>query len=240
VSTLSELKELLVTANHILAREGVVDAFGHVSVRHPERPGCYLLSCSRSPALVRAEDVMEFDLEGVPAGGDQRSAYLERFIHGAVYERRPDVHAVIHNHSHELLPYSVTDTPLRPLIHVAGSIGAHVPVWDIAERLGDTSLLVTDMAKARDLAERLDSHTAVLMRGHGAAVTGDSIRTAVLRAIYLQINARVDLQARALGPVKYLSAGEIAQSLENLLGSRAAERAWEYFKSRVESEGDES
>jgi ribulose-5-phosphate 4-epimerase/fuculose-1-phosphate aldolase len=226
------LRELLATANRILATEGVVDAFGHISARHPERPDRYLLSRSCSPALVTADDIMEFDLSGEVVGPDDRKPYLERFIHGGVYEARPNVQSVVHNHSHQLIPFGVTGTPIRPLIHVAGSIGQQAPVWDIRDRFGDTSLLVTNMDQARDLAAGLGANTAVLMRGHGAVVTGDSVRSAVLTAIYLQINAGLDLQARQLGEVKYLSPGEIALSDETLLAENPATRAWAYFEAR--------
>jgi ribulose-5-phosphate 4-epimerase/fuculose-1-phosphate aldolase len=229
---LTEWRAVLVTANHILAHEGVVDAFGHVSARHPEHPDRYLLSCSRSPALVSADDLMEFDLASQVVGPDSRSPYLERFIHGAIYAARPDVHAIVHSHAHELIPFGVTATPIRPLIHVAGAIGATVPIWDIADRYGDTSLLVTNADVARDLASTLGPNTAALMRGHGAVVTGSSVRNAVLTAIYLNVNASLDLQARALGKVKYLSQGETRKTVAALLGEAPAARAWEYFEKR--------
>ena len=232
MSSLAELRTLLATANHILAHEGVVDAFGHISARHSEHADRYLLSCSRSPALVSADDIMEFDLASNVVGTDTRSPYLERFIHGAIYESRPDVHAVVHSHAHELIPFGVTGTPIRPLIHVAGAIGAEVPIWDIAARFGDTSLLVTNAAVARDLATTLGRSTAALMRGHGAVVTGSSVRNAVLTAIYMNVNASLDLQSRALGKVKYLSAGEVEKTVAALLGDAPAARAWEYFEKR--------
>jgi ribulose-5-phosphate 4-epimerase/fuculose-1-phosphate aldolase len=223
---------MLVTANHILAREGVVDAFGHISARHPEQPGRYFLSCSRSPALVSTDDIMEFDLANDVIGADSRAPYLERFIHGAIYEARPDVQAVVHSHAHELIPFGVTRTPIRPLIHVAGAIGATVPVWDIAERFGDTSLLVTNNDVARDLAATLGQSTVALMRGHGCVVTGSSVRNTVLTAIYLSVNASLDLQSRALGEVQYLSAGEVQKTVAALLSEAPAARAWEYFEKR--------
>lgn len=235
MSSLDELRTLLTTANHILAHEGVVDAFGHISARHPEHPDRYLLSCSRSPALVRADDIMEFDLASNVIGTDARSPYLERFIHGAIYESRPDVHAVVHSHAHELIPFGVTNTPIRPLVHVAGAIGAQVPIWDIADRFGDTSLLVSNAPAARDLAATLGRSTAALMRGHGAVVTGSSVRNAVLTAICLSVNASLDLKSRALGEVKYLSPGEVEKTVTALLGDVPAARAWEYFENRCAS-----
>src|SRR5216684_4447909 len=142
----------VVIANRILAHEGVVDAYGHVSVRHPLDPTRYLLSRSRAPELVERGDIVEFDLEGKSVGGDTRAPYLERFIHGAIYEARPDVQAVVHAHAEEILPFGITDVPLRPVIHSGSFIGRHVPVWDIADNFGDTDLLVRDMSQGRDLA----------------------------------------------------------------------------------------
>src|SRR3989449_2067842 len=156
----------LVVANRILANEGVVDAYGHVSVRHPLHPERYLLSRSRSPELVERGDVMEFMLDGTPVGGDTRPPYLERFIHGALYEARPEVQAVVHAHAEAVLPFTVSTTPLRPVVHMASFIGARIPGGDIRDSFGDTNLLVGDMAQGRDLARGLGSERVVLMRGH--------------------------------------------------------------------------
>jgi HCOMODA/2-hydroxy-3-carboxy-muconic semialdehyde decarboxylase len=225
----------IATANHILAGEGVVDAFGHISARHPEDPGRFLLSRSLSPAQVTPSDIMTFDAEGRVVGEDDRTPYLERFIHAAIYAARADVNAVVHNHAHDLIPFGVTGTPIRPLIHLAGAIGAVVPIWDIADRFGDTNLLVSDMAQARDLAEALGGNVAALMRGHGAVVTGGSVRNATLLSIYLQVNARLDLASRQLGEVRYLSDGEIQRAPEVLLIGPPAHRAWDYFAARWRS-----
>lgn len=225
----------LVTANRILAREGVLDAFGHVSVRHPEAPDRFLLSRSRSAAQVTSDDIMVFDLAG-EAVDDTRPAFLERFIHAGVYEARPDVGAVVHNHSPELIPYGVTNTPIRPLIHVGGCIGEVVRTWDIRHRFGGTSMLVTGMDHARDLAGFLSKGHCALMRGHGAVVTGVSVRETVLRSIYLQLNARLDLQARQLGSVVYLTPEEIELGEPTLLHENPAERAWAYFAARAAEE----
>lgn len=228
----------LATANRILAREGVLDAFGHVSVRHPEHSDRYLLSCSRSAAQVVTADIMVFDLSGAPVD-DDRPVFLERFIHAGVYEARPDVGAVVHNHSPDLIPYGVTDTPIRPLVHVGGCIGERVRTWDIRDNFGDTSMLVTGMEHARDLAEGLGADQAALMRGHGAVVTGSTLRECVLRSIYLQLNARLDLQARQLGAVNYLTPGEIALGEPTLLHDNPAARAWSYFAARAGGEPDQ-
>lgn len=230
-----DLCDTIATANHILGGEGVVDAFGHVSARHPDDPSRFLLSRSLSPAQVTAQDIMTFDQDGSIVGDDDRTPYLERFIHAAIYVARPDVQAVVHNHSHDLIPFGVTGTPIRPLIHVAGAVGGVVPIWDIADRFGDTNLLVTNMDQARDLAATLGGNVAALMRGHGAVVTGASLRDATLLSIYLQVNARVDLASRQLGTVRYLSDGEILHAPGALLADQPAKRAWDYFAARWRS-----
>ncbi len=232
-SGLIEALREIVVANRILAHEDVVDAFGHVSVRHPENPGHYLMARSRSPELVTMDDIMEFTVQGDVVGGDQRKPYAERHIHGGIYEARPEVMSVVHNHSHAVIPFSVTKTPLRPLMHVTGVIGDHVPVWDIEDRFGSTSLLVTNMEQGRDLAARMGDARVVLMRGHGCAIAAGSIKEAVLTAIYTQVNAKLQLQAMPLGEVKYLSPAEIELTPETLVGPLAKERAWEYFARRA-------
>ena len=233
MSSLVNVLHEIVIANRLLAREDVVDAFGHVSVRHPENQDRYLMSRSRSPELVTIEDIMEFSLTGENIGDDTRKPYAERHIHGAIFEKRQDVNAVVHNHSHAVIPFSVTDTPLRPLMHVTGVIGGHVPVWDIEEKFGSTSLLVTNMQQGRDLADKMGSAAVILMRGHGCAIAATNLRAAVLTAIYTQVNAKLQLQAMSLGDVKYLSAEEIALTPETLVGALAMERAWEYFERRA-------
>ncbi len=221
--------EELAIANHILSGEEVVDAFGHISARHPDRSDRFLLSEAVSPSAVKPENILELTLDGEVVSGEMRKSYLERFIHAGIYASRPDVGAVVHNHSQDIIPYGVTGTEIRPLIHTAGAIGAIVPVWDIADRFGDTSLLVTNIDCAHDLATKLANHTAVLMRGHGVTVVGNGVREAVLVAIYLQINARLDWRARQLGTVKYLSDAEILLSRDALLGEGPARRAWDYY-----------
>jgi ribulose-5-phosphate 4-epimerase/fuculose-1-phosphate aldolase len=221
----------LVVANRILAREGVVDAYGHVSVRHPDDPQRYLMSRSRSPELVTLDDIMEFTLDGQPIDGRDRSVYAERFIHAGVYEARPDVKSVVHSHAYEVIPFGVTATPIRPLLHTASRIGAEVPTWDIRDRFGDTNLLVVNMGQARDLARSLGNRAAALMRGHGCVVCGSSVRQAVMTAIYLRINARLQMQAMRMGEVRYLSPGEIA-ARENS-GDVGFVRSWEYLRVRA-------
>jgi len=233
MADLQDLIADLVIANRILGREGVCDAFGHISVRHPERAGRYLLSCSRSPELVEADDIMVFELDGTPVDGGGRKPYLERFIHGAIYEARPDVQAVVHNHAPGVIPYSVTKTPLRPIQHTFARIGADIPVWDIHDRFGDTNMLVSNVEQGRDLAACLADNVVVLMRGHGCTVTAPSIAEAVLTSIYLQANARLQMDAMGLGEVKYLTPGEIDASSQINQPPVGSERAWEYFKARA-------
>jgi len=229
----------LVMANRILAREGVVDAYGHVSIRHPDNPNHYLISCSRSPELVTLSDIMEITLDGEPIDARGRTMYAERFIHGAMYEKRPEVNSVIHNHSHAVIPFGVSKVPLRPLIHVGASIGERVPVWDIRDKFGDTNLLVVNMEQGRDLAASIGGGRAALMRGHGCVVTGKAVKEAVLTAVYLQVNARIQMDAIRLGgdDVVYLSPGEIQEQESIMFGDLSVNRAWEYLVMRAGAQG---
>jgi ribulose-5-phosphate 4-epimerase/fuculose-1-phosphate aldolase len=229
-----QVRRDLVIANRVLAHQNVVDAYGHVSVRHPSRPEHFLLSRSRSPELVAEGDIMEFKLDGRVAGDDERPPYLERFIHGAVYEARPDVHAVVHSHAEETLAFSITGVPLRPVIHVARGIGASVPVWDIAEKFGDdTDLLVTNAEHGRDLAKRLGEGRVVLMRGHGFAAAGSTIMDVVRTSVYLPVNARVLAAAMGFGAFKTLAPGEIRAGAMFNPAAPEAWRAWEYWAHRA-------
>ena len=224
----------VVIANRILAHEGIVDAYGHVSVRHPRDPKRYLLARSLSPEMVRQADIMEFDLEGTPAGGDSRQPYLERFIHGAVYEARPEVLAVVHAHAEDVLPFGITATPLRPVIHSGSFMGAEVPVWDIRDRFGDTNLLVTNMLQGRDLAARLAGNNVALMRGHGFVAAARSLIEVVRMSVYVPRNARVQMAAMQLGDVMPLSRGEIdARNAGYKPHSPETWRAWEYWATRA-------
>jgi ribulose-5-phosphate 4-epimerase/fuculose-1-phosphate aldolase len=233
--TLEPLPEFrrLVAANRILANEGVVDAFGHISVRDPRNPERFVLSRSRSPALVELADLMEFALDGTPIDARGRTAYGERMIHGAVYGARADVFSVVHHHAYGVLPFTITGTPLRPVIHTASIIGAEVPVWDIRTSFGATDMLVRTIEQGRDLAATLGERPCVLMRGHGAVVAGASIQSAVLTAIYLQVNANVLLDSLPLGTPEPLTGEEIAKSAATQLSPLALDRAWEYFCQRA-------
>ena len=231
-----DLRRELALANRILAREGVVDAYGHVSRRHPERPDRFLLSCSRSPELVVPADLMEFRLDGEVADpAERRKPYLERYIHAAIYEARPEVKSVVHNHSSAILPFTVTGTPLRPLIHTAGLIGATVPTWDIRDRFGDTNMLVANLEQGRDLARVLGPNSVVLMRGHGCSVAAESLQEAVIAAVYAQLNATLQMSAVQLGEVKFLSDGEIRETGALIRVPNVLARVWEYLASRADS-----
>jgi len=228
----------LVAANRILATEGVVDAFGHISVRHPGHPNRYLMSCSRSPELVQVADIMAFEMDGTPVDPRGRTPYLERFIHGAVLQARPDVHSVVHSHSYEIIPFGVSKTPLRPIFHSAGRIGLQVPVWDIRDKFGDTKMLVENMEHGRDLVACLGNNTVALMRGHGCVVTAASIEDVVLTSIYLRVNARLQMDAMRMGEVTYLSPGEVALNSQLNKPKVGNARAWEYLCSRAKVDID--
>ena len=227
-----QLIEELVTANRILAREGVVDSFGHVSIRHPDRAGYYVMSRARAPECIEAGDLMEFAPDGAPADPAGRTPYAERFIHGAVYGARPDVHAVVHNHSPSVIPFSVTGAALAPVMHMCAGIGRPIPTWDSRTRFGDTNLLVTNMEVARDLARTLGDRPVALMRGHGSVVAARSLREVVFNSIYLQLNADLQLKAAALGEITFLSEGEIAAVMRTR-SSFTFERAWEFWCRRA-------
>ncbi len=223
----------LVIANRILANEGVIDAFGHVSVRHPERDDRYFLARSRSPELVERADLLEFDLDSNPIDPDGRILYSERPIHGCIYKARPDVKAVCHNHAHSLIPFGVTGSAIRPIWHMAGGIGAEVPIWDMREEFGDTDLLVTKNEHGNSLAKKLGKNRSALMRGHGAVVATHDLKATVFVAIYLMANARLLKEAREMGQVAYLSEGEIKLTEAMNFKQRSQSRAWEYWARRA-------
>ena len=233
MSKLSDLIEDLVTANRILATQNIVDSFGHVSIRHPDNPKRYLLSRSRAPERVETADIMEFTLEGDPVDAKGRKPYLERFIHGAAYEKRPDVMSVIHNHSPGVIPYGVTGRKMRPIMHMCATIGDEVPIWDQHKKFGDTNLLVESMAMGRDLVKTLGKGRTALMRGHGAMVVGHELRATVYTAIYLELNAKLQMQAEAMGKVKFLTKGE-ADKVAASTTPANVNRAWENWCRKAE------
>ena len=226
----------LVIANRILAHEQVVDAYGHVSVRHPERPDRFFLARSLAPELVTHDDILEFTLDGKPVKVEMRALYLERFIHGGILEARPDVTAVVHAHAEDTLPFGIASaTPLRPVIHSGSFLGAHVPIWDIADKFGDTNLLVANVEQGRDLAKCLGASNVTLMRGHGFAAAARSLIEVVRMAVFLPRNARALFKATQLGgQIRYLSQGEI-DARNRGYGPYAPEtwRAWEYWANKA-------
>ena len=223
----------LVVANHILYAEGVVDGFGHISARHPGRPDRFLLARSMAPALAAAADIMEFDLDGNAAGGDARRPYLERFIHGAIYKARADIHAVVHSHSPSVIPFGVTGGGLRPLYHMSGFLGGGAPIFEIRSASGMTDMLIRDNALADALARTLGSGAVALMRGHGSVAVGVSIKQVVYRAIYTEMNARLQMEAARLGAIEFLAPEEAR--LAAAMNDTVLERPWELWKRKVEA-----
>jgi len=229
----SEEKQRLVSANRILARENVVDAFGHVSIRVPQNSGQYIMSRSRSPELVEFSDLMEFALDGEAVDSQGRVVYGERMIHGAIYEARSEINAVVHNHSLAVLPFSLTATALKPAIHVAAVIGEEIPVWDIREHFGETDMLVRTMEQARNMTAAMGASSCLLLRGHGAVIAAQNLKEAVMIAVYLQVNALVQTEAMKMGEPVFLSAKEIELLCETQFSPLAMDRVWEYFCARA-------
>ncbi|ANY16560.1 class II aldolase/adducin family protein [Bordetella pseudohinzii] len=229
-----ELIEDLVIANHILFDQGIVDAFGHVSVRHDQNPDRFLLTRNMAPATVSADDIVEFLLDGTPVNAAGRAVYLERFIHGEIYKARPDVQAIVHSHSPSVLPFSVSQrTRLRPICHMSGFLGGGTPVFEIREAAGDgTDLLICNQGLGAALAQRLGKSSVVLMRGHGSTVVGPSLKHAVYRAVYAEVNARLQVDALRLGEVTYLSDKEAETAQRHI--ETQIDRPWEMWKKRVQ------
>jgi HCOMODA/2-hydroxy-3-carboxy-muconic semialdehyde decarboxylase len=206
------LIDKLVLANRILYRQGVVDGFGHVSVRHDQSSDHFLLARNMAPGLVRREDIVTFDLDGAALDAAGRRVYLERFIHGEIYRARPDVQAVVHSHSPNVIPFGATGTPLQPVFHMSGFLAEGSALFEIRDVAGDTDMLISNASLGVALAAALGSRSTVLMRGHGSTVVGASLEQAVYRAIYAEVNARLQTQARQLGEVTYLNANEAAKA----------------------------
>jgi HCOMODA/2-hydroxy-3-carboxy-muconic semialdehyde decarboxylase len=219
----------LVTANRILSDHGVVDAFGHVSVRHDKAPTRFLLARNMAPALVTADDILEFDLDSNPIGAEGRAVYLERFIHAEIYRARPDVRAVVHSHAASVVPFGVVaDAPLRPVWHMSGFLGAQAPVFEIRDIAGNSSdLLIRNGALGAALAQALGDDNVVLMRGHGATIVGPDLRQAVFRAVYTELNARIQSDAMRLGAVDFLTAQEAQAAAAANAGQ--VDRAWTFW-----------
>jgi ribulose-5-phosphate 4-epimerase/fuculose-1-phosphate aldolase len=229
----SKLIEDLVYANRILYDQGVVDAFGHVSAREDKDPSRFLLARSVAPALVTKSDILEFDRNGEPIDARGRAVYLERFIHAAIYRARPDVKAIVHSHSPAVIPFGVTGTILRPIYHMSAFLGAGAPVFEIRNGAGMTNMLITNNQLGDALARTLGDGTVVLMRGHGSVAVGDSILQVVHRAIYTEVNARLQAEAARLGPINFLTPEEAAKADAQTDSLASISRPWELWKSRI-------
>jgi len=232
MSNVDVLLNDLVIANRILANEDVVDAYGHVSVRHPEKPDRFFLARSLAPEFITRDDIIEFTLDGKPVGDEKRAPYLERFIHGAIYEAQPDINSVVHNHSPSVIPFSVTAQKLKPLLHMCAHIGHQVATWDSHDKFGDTALLVENMDMGRDLARAMGKARTILMRGHGATVMAPTVRHAVFISNYLEVNAKLQMQAMAMGDIKFLTPGEVDKVISRT-GPYTLNRAWENWCRRA-------
>jgi ribulose-5-phosphate 4-epimerase/fuculose-1-phosphate aldolase len=225
------LVDKLVVANRILYAQGVVDGFGHVSVRHDKSPVHFLLARNMAPALVRRDDIVTFDLDGAALDAAGRRVYLERFIHGEIYRVRPDVQAVVHSHSPSVIPFGVTKQPLRPVFHMSGFLGDGAALFEIRDVAGDTDMLVSNGELGAALAAVLGSRSAVLMRGHGSTVVGASLEQAVYRAVYAEVNAKLQIQAITLGEVTYLNEREAAKAAT--INDTQLARVWELWQRDV-------
>jgi HCOMODA/2-hydroxy-3-carboxy-muconic semialdehyde decarboxylase len=223
------LVDELVVANHILANEGVVDGYGHVSVRDSANPNRYFLARAGAPALVTSADVTEYDLDSKPVTNTSATGYAERFIHGEIYKARPDVMAVVHCHCLDVIPFAATSVPLQPMYHMGYFIGEGVPVFEIRKAAGITDMLISTPELGRALAQTLGSKSAALMRGHGAAVVATSLHLVVAKSYYLNVNARLQLQAMQLGggKVTYLDPEEAKLAVQSY------ERSWDFWKAKL-------
>jgi HCOMODA/2-hydroxy-3-carboxy-muconic semialdehyde decarboxylase len=237
---LAQARHDLAVANRICAHEGIIDAFGHVSMRHPADPRHYLISRSRSPELVEPADILEFTLDSAPVRPLKNvQPYGELVIHGEIYKARPDVNAVSHHHGMALLPFCNTGAPLRPLYHMGAQIGPQVPFWDSRDEFGDTSLLVLKPEEGRSLAKALGPHWLVLMRRHGVTVAGKNLPELVFRTIYSYRNAELQLMTQSLGlQPSPLTPGEAKLAWERNLQPRPQSRAWEYWSLRLKKAGE--
>jgi ribulose-5-phosphate 4-epimerase/fuculose-1-phosphate aldolase len=226
-----ELIDDLVAGNRILARQAILDGMGHISVRHPQRADHFLLARSIAPALATADDILEYDLNADALNASGRASYRERFIHSEIYRARPDVMSVVHCHTPSLLPFADSDVPMRAMYHMAAFVALGVPVFDIRREAGTTDLLVGDTRLGRALARTLADKHAVLMRHHGAVVVAGSIPNAVARAVYLDLNARIQVQTASLGgKATYIDPSEAQLRMAD---PNEYARAWDLWKLEV-------
>jgi HCOMODA/2-hydroxy-3-carboxy-muconic semialdehyde decarboxylase len=236
--SLAELRRDLAAAYRIVANEGILDAFGHISVRNPNNPQRYFLSRSRAPGLVQADDILEYDLDSNPIVPPKERPYSERVIHGEIFKVRPDVNAVCHHHAPSIMPFAISGVPLLPVFHLGASMGANAPIWDSRDEFGDTNLLVVKPEEGASLARALGAASIVVMRRHGATVVGGSLRELVFRTIYSAKNAEHQLAAHMLGNVSPLTAGEAQMAFEIHRAPGPLARGYEYWVRRLaEREG---
>ncbi len=224
----------LAAASRILAAQGVVDGFGHVSIRHPASPGRYLMARSIAPARVTPDDIIEYDLESDPVNANGRASFLERFIHGEIYKARPDIMSVVHSHSPSVVPFGLVGVPMQAMFHSAAFIAAGVPVFDIREKFGATDMLVGNGAKGVALAEAMGRKDIVLMRAHGSVACAATLQSAVFRAVYTEVNARIQHWTMALaGGAPMATLDHEEGRLADVINMTAGMRAWDLWRSQV-------
>jgi ribulose-5-phosphate 4-epimerase/fuculose-1-phosphate aldolase len=233
-NTADKARELLARANRMIANEGVLDAFGHVTMRHPTDPQRYLMSRSRAPELVQPEDILEFSLDSQPVRPTDVRLYGERVIHGCIYQARPDVNAVCHHHAPSILPFCISGAELKPVYHLGATLGEKVPFWDSRDEFGDTNLIVAKPEEGASLARALGPYWIVLMRRHGATVAGTTLEELTFRTIYTARNAALQIQAHALSHVSPLNLAETRLAGEYNLRPGPVARAWEYWNVRLD------
>jgi ribulose-5-phosphate 4-epimerase/fuculose-1-phosphate aldolase len=234
---LADVRYQVALANRMLANEGVLDAFGHVSMRHPADPDRYLLSRSRSPGLIEAADILEFTLDSDPVEKPSVRLYAERVIHGCIYQARPDVTAVCHHHAPAVMPFCIAGVPIVPVFHLGAAGGETLPFWNQRDEFGDTNLLVVKPEEGRSLSRALGPHAAVLMNHHGATVVGGDLRELVSRAIFMCQNAEYQLRAQLLGKVPTLTPGETRLAGTINAMPNVTDRTWEYWTLRLGKAG---
>jgi ribulose-5-phosphate 4-epimerase/fuculose-1-phosphate aldolase len=232
--SLAAAREVLARANRMIANEGVLDAFGHVTMRHPSDPGRYLMARSRGPELVRPEDIHEFTLDSQIVTPIKERLYSERVIHGEIYKARPEVNAVCHHHAPSILPFCISGVTLEPVYHLGATIGAQAPFWDARNEFGSTSLIVASREEGASLARALGANWIVLMRRHGATVAGRTLEELTFRTIYIARNAALQIQAHGLGHVSPLNAEETELAGHYNLQPGPIARAWEYWSVRLD------
>ena len=227
----SDLVDRLVYANRILYDQGIVDGLGHVSVRHPDQDGVFLLSCNRAPGLVKRQDIVCYDLDGNAVSETTERPYLERFIHSEIYRARPDVVAVVHSHSPSVIPFAITHNPLKPVFHMSGFLGSGSAHFEIREAAGNSDMLIRSAYLGEALAKSLGKHNCVLMRGHGSTVVGTSLEQVVYRAIYAEVNAKLQLAANGLGAISFLNEEEA--QLASDMNDGQIPRSWNLWITRL-------